>query len=262
MKKALLLLLPALLTLSACGSKAAEVDETKAKEIAKNIEAESANVKTYELSLYFKTASGKGEEKVEGESNITYKVNADGEFYFKTTSDSGNTELYHVLNEKYEEVYYYTAPDIEGAEVLVKKDNDIAWGIGSMGYVSMTMFFVGRLDMYLHPYPMFFGGDNPEEAEQEIEAEYDYSISYSSANDKNLTINTKQTIKEGVNTSGEKEKAVESEMNVKYDNLHLVEYTTNSKSNFGNESKQEGKFTVLDSCQVTLPEGWEGYIQK
>ena len=266
MKKLLFTLMPLALVLSSCNG-ASTIDEAKAKEIAKAVETESLKVKGVELTTTSKTTTKNGDSTATVENESFIRFNANGEGYYKNVSETeGTTELYHVFDETYEEVYcYYTTKGEEKTyEVNVKKDNELAFGIAQIAYSLTEILYKMPYSVYSMPYSTFFAADDATDAEEDEEDEnYDTVVTYSSSGEKNLTIDAKRTLKEDAseNPTGA-EAAKEMHITAKYDDLHLVEVVIDQVSTLGNTSYSKTTVTIKDDVTITLPEGWEDHIQK
>lgn len=108
MKLSKILMFAAIFTLTACGGKGSEVDEAKAKEVAKQISTETANVKNLDFEMELTTTDV---DKNVDKSTYSYKLSENGDLFAGVTGSSkdgnGNNQLYRVKNDEYEEVIYY-----------------------------------------------------------------------------------------------------------------------------------------------------------
>ena len=168
-----LMLLP-IFALTACGAggKGQEVEAKKAKEVASNIAATSADVKTVEFSMEM-TDYDAGEKK-SSTSTYRYMLAENGDIYCYTGGSGVNSEgkpsssstaLHVVKNDKYDEVFCFVSKSSSSEDSMMvygKKGNETiyATATASIGQATITM-----------TQSMYLGFSHPADLIDEAEAE-------------------------------------------------------------------------------------------
>lgn len=264
MKLSKILMFSALFALTACGGgKGAEVDQAKAKEVAKNISTETKNVKnlefTMEMSMY------DAEDKDTSISKYTYRFNDNGEIYanvYGSDSDGrSDVSFYQVKNDEYEEVIYYhtlshTNKDNKDDESTVcygKKGNETVYAtvsasVGTSAIMSVNAVYTASND------PLVILSD------AEKEADAGYVVKYYSSGDKNLTIEVKYDGSK-VSSSSEEENVKSAVATYTYTNglFSKLEYSTEYTNGNKMSAKAEAKY---GSVKISLPNGWKDIVNK
>ena len=263
MKNLKVLMLLPIFALTACGgAKGAEVDDAKAKEVAKNISTAQKDVKTLDFSMEMTIYDA--EKKSSETSTYAYKFNENGDVYVGTSGSSSegssSSAYYRVKNDKYEEVIYYTttskntgdAQAVETTACYGKKGNEVIYTTISASIGSASVMTVETVYSATDPVSMI--------TQASLEKEEGYDVKYYSSGDKNLTIEIK--------VDGSKAKSSEDEDPIKtasatyvYENGLFAKATVSTEYTSGDkmDSKYEAKYSGV---KISLPDGWEEKVNK
>ena len=252
----LLFLVPALFSMAACGL-GQEVNADKAKEIAKNMNAEGAD--TYEATISMTTYDA--EEKETTKMNYVLKRNADGDIQASMKAEStggeneykSDIEIYKVKNDQYDEVIYMKYYDDEDKKddinVYVKKGNELSYAT----IASSVNLELGSLNAY------FYDADELvaaiEMAEAEAKKDDNIEIKYYSTGNNNLTI--KETAKQS-----DDDDAYYGESTITFDKGLLTNSESKMQNKAGDKIELKVSIKYPSSLKISLPNGWESYIEK
>ena len=253
-KLKILCLLP-VLALAACGGKGGEVTEEKAKEIATNVSAETAKVKsldfTCELSMY------DAEKKESTKSNYEYKFNEKGELFASSSgqgsqaNEKSGAEFYLVKDEEYEEVMFYHVWDKVSGEsytVYTKKGNEITYAAMSATLSTTAILSVSAI---------YEGVNNPLLIIADAKSDDTIENKYYSSGDKNLTIEV--TAKAGA--SDEDGKIKSGSATYTYDNNLLSEFKSDAEYENGNKMNIKGNAKYASTYKISLPSDWKDHMK-
>lgn len=257
MKFSKILMLAAVFALTACGgNKGSEVDEAKAKEVAKQISAETAAVKTLEFTMDMTTTD---KDKNTDTSKYVYKLTENGDVFASASGSSSegssSSEFYRVKNDEYEEViYYHTVSNTkdsgkdESTVCYGKKGNEITYttisaSVGSAAVMSVEIVYGAVCD--------------PSVIIESAKQDASMDVKYYSSGDKNLVIEGKFS---GTNNSDEKP-IKEATATYTYSNglLAKIEATTTYEDGEKMTQKAEAKYSGV---KISLPDGWKDIVNK
>lgn len=255
-KTRLLLLIPALFSITACGL-GSEIKAEKAEEIAENM-AEMDPPENIEMK--FSGSETNDNEKIKFE--YVYKQNADNEIYAKinvTGSDSDDNvkgECYLVNNDEYGKVAYAKMYDYSAkkdvVEVITYKNNASVF----------DSEIAPILDMVTEvPQSYYIDADELKLAiaSYEAQAKTDdlLTVKYYSKGDNNLTI--KATYK-GSKTSTT---PMNGTITITFDKGYLTSYSASIKYYLTDKTYStdfKGTVTYPKSLKISLPSDWENYL--
>lgn len=261
MKLSKILMFAALFALTACGGgKGAEVDEAKAKEVAKNISTETKAVKNLDFEMELITTDV---DKNVDKSTYSYKLSENGDLFAGATGSSkdgnANSQLYRVKNDEYEEVLYYhtfnhdakTNKDDESTVCYGKKGNETVYttmsaSIGTAAIMSVEMVYSSVAD--------------PSVVLAEAAKDQSYDVKYYSSGDKNLTIELKFNGQKG-SSDADEDPIKSATATYTYSNGLLAKFEASSEYDSGEKMTQKAE-AKYSNVKISLPDGWKDLVNK
>lgn len=280
--KRFLFLLP-LVALASCSTLGQSISRDRALEIAEDIEAQEFVLleNSFEARINSVSASGKGEEKStsnssiyiaynvldaeKGTSELIYKVNQ------KVTSDGevskSKLELY-IAKDKQESdedhTYYmaYAMQQTDDEDPVYKSAyqlDDPSRFASIQALASGATSYSSVFNTYSKPVSIInnFSDDEEQLAEQGIKINF-----YSSGN-KNLAFKYEYKIpKENEEQQDEDSEYTKSSVaTVEYSDYRFTKLESNYTSSFGNKSSSSYSIKYKSSVKVSMPSGWDKYLE-
>ena len=275
--KRFLFLLP-LIALVSCSTLGQQISREAALEKAEAIEAEEfePTEATFEARISSNNNYGKDDTKESSQGSALVALNYLGEdeaapeMHYKSDSkrsaDGDNTretiDFYLVKSgddEWASYVKYYNSVSMDEAEIKAYEGSFTEVSASVATYISSITTMGSMMKMYLKPVNLIKSMSSDDEESQE---EAGQKASFYSSGDKNLAIKYNYNRPSSDEESeDDHENTLSSSYTIEYKNNRLVKVESSSKSSYGNKSSSKMTFTYKNSIKISLPKGWDGYLE-